>query len=63
MSQQIVRLEVDGRDIELNPFVRQLFAGVIRGLIGALKGVDQPRKVVISVESPMGALDGSQGPG
>ncbi len=36
-----VKLVVDGEEIELNPFVSQVFFKVIEALVSTLKGVDE----------------------
>lgn len=36
-----VKLVVDGREVELNPFVSQVFFKVIEALVSTLKGVDE----------------------
>ncbi|QOJ78634.1 molybdopterin-guanine dinucleotide biosynthesis protein B [Infirmifilum lucidum] len=45
-----VKLTVDGRPVELNPFVQDVFRNVVLGLVATLKGVEQnPRRVELSV--------------
>jgi len=36
-----VKLVVDGKEVELNPFVSQVFFKVIEALVSTLKGVDE----------------------
>jgi len=36
-----VKLVVDGKEVELNPFVSKVFFKVIEALISTLKGVDE----------------------
>ncbi len=36
-----VKLVVDGKEIELNPFVSQVFFKIITALVSTLKGVDE----------------------
>jgi hypothetical protein len=45
-----VRLNVDGKDIELNSFVEKIFKSTILGLIKPLKGVKNPKKVSIKID-------------
>jgi len=44
-----VELVVDGRPLPLAPFVRQILASTIFGLVGALKGGENAREVSIRV--------------
>ncbi len=45
-----VKLAVDGRPVELNPFVQDVFRNVVLGLVATLKGVEQnPRRVELSI--------------
>ncbi len=44
-----VKLNVDGKDIELNSFVDKIFKSTILGLIKPLKGVKNPKKVTIKI--------------
>ena len=39
-------LEVDGKKIPMNEFVRKMLYGVIAGSISALRGVDESWKVI-----------------
>ena len=52
MKNARVTLEVNGRDIPLNPFVSNLLRQIILGMISALKGVKSPRQVELKIESP-----------
>ncbi|MBI5183439.1 MAG: hypothetical protein HY999_03650 [Nitrospinae bacterium] len=45
-----VKLNVDGKDIELNSFVEKIFKSTILGLIKPLKGVKNPKKVSIKID-------------
>jgi molybdopterin-guanine dinucleotide biosynthesis protein B len=46
-----VRLEVDGRDVPLNPFVRTFFERTVLGMVGSLSGVDpEPEKIVLAID-------------
>lgn len=50
-----VKLVVDGKDIELNPFVKRLLKSLIFGFINELKDVPkEPRNVVIKIERSFG---------
>ena len=45
-----VRLRVDGEEIALNPFVQDIIANVVRGVVATLKGVpEKPSKIEIEV--------------
>ncbi len=44
-----VELLVDGRPLPLAPFVRQILASTIFGLVGALKGGENAREISIRV--------------
>ncbi|MCX9011417.1 MAG: hypothetical protein OIN66_09880 [Candidatus Methanoperedens sp.] len=39
-------LEVDGKKIPMNEFVRRMLSGVIAGSVSALHGVDEGWKVI-----------------
>jgi hypothetical protein len=43
-------LKVDGEEIDIGPFVRDIVSSGILGTISALKGVDNPKKVEILIE-------------
>jgi hypothetical protein len=43
-------LKVDGEEIDIGPFVRDIVSSGILGTISALKGVDNPKKVEIVIE-------------
>ena len=46
-----IDLEVDGQHVRMNAFVRSIFIGTIRGMIGALDGVPaDPGRIVITIE-------------
>lgn len=46
-----IRLEVDGRKIPLNPFVRTFIERTVLGMITSLTGVDaDPRKILLSID-------------
>jgi molybdopterin-guanine dinucleotide biosynthesis protein B len=46
-----VRLMVDGRPIPLNPFVRSFIGNVVLGMTRALKGVEKPGRIEITVDA------------
>ncbi|MEM4519441.1 MAG: molybdopterin-guanine dinucleotide biosynthesis protein MobB [Sulfolobales archaeon] len=48
-----VRLLIDGREVELNPFVEKVFLSIIEGLLKPLKGVP-PKKGKVVVELSYG---------
>lgn len=49
-EKSIIRIEVDGKELPLNHFVRIISENVVLGIVRSLKGVeDQPQSVVISL--------------
>jgi CRISPR/Cas system-associated exonuclease Cas4 (RecB family) len=44
-----VELTVDGRPLPLAPFVRQIIASTVFGLVGALKGGENAREVRLTL--------------
>ncbi|HXG42155.1 MAG TPA: hypothetical protein VNL95_05450 [Dehalococcoidia bacterium] len=44
-----VELTVDGRQLPLAPFVRQIIASTVFGLVGALKGGENAREVKLTL--------------
>jgi molybdopterin-guanine dinucleotide biosynthesis protein B len=50
-SMSDVRLEVDGKKVPLNPFVRSFIENTVRGMVAALSGVDAaPAKIVLAID-------------
>lgn len=49
-SKKTICLAVDGRPVPLNAFVRDFFAGAIRGMMGALKDCDPAGTIDIHLE-------------
>jgi hypothetical protein len=45
-----VELLLDGRKVGLNQYVRSVFIGVTTALVGTLKNVEEPEKIIITVE-------------
>ncbi len=43
-------LLIDGEEVILGPFVQDVTKGVVLGLVSSFKGVDKPRKVILSFE-------------
>jgi hypothetical protein len=43
-------LKVDDQEIVIGPFVQEIVSSGILGMIGSLKGVDDPKKVEILIE-------------
>ena len=41
-----VHLKVNGREIPINPFVKDVFANVIDGLVDSLDQVPEPRQTI-----------------
>ena len=46
---QAIRLTIDGEEVPTNAFASRVIAGGIRGMLSALKGVDQPGDVRIEL--------------
>ncbi len=44
-----VKLTIDGRDVEVNPYVELVLAKVVEALVSTLRGVDEWRKVSLEV--------------
>ncbi len=47
-----VELVVDGRPLPLAPFVRQILASTILGMVSTLKGAENAQEVSIRVRRP-----------
>ena len=45
-----VELKVNDNDVELNPFVCAMFANVIKGMVSTLKGVEEPKEIVLKIK-------------
>jgi hypothetical protein len=45
-----VVVEIDGRRLELKEFLHDVVGGAVDGLLGALRGVDAPRRIRVDVE-------------
>ena len=46
-----IKLEIDGRSIPLNPFVRSFIEKTVHGMVSSLSGVDQdPKKIVLVID-------------
>jgi|GEM_PF-91231 len=46
-----VRLEVDGKEISLNPFVQTFLEKTVLGMVTSLSGVDpEPRKIIVAID-------------
>lgn len=46
MNDADIVLEVDGKNIPMNDFVRKILAGMITGSVGALHGFDEDWKTL-----------------
>ena len=62
MKNARVTLEVNGRDIPLNPFVSNLFRQIILGMISALKGVKSPRQIKLEIGAAQPPAAKKRGP-
>jgi molybdopterin-guanine dinucleotide biosynthesis protein B len=50
-SMSEVKLEVDGRDVPLNPFVRTFMENTVVGMVNSLSGVGpEPRKIIVTID-------------
>lgn len=47
-----IRILADGRELKAKPFVQQIVASTIQGLLSELKGVEAPRRLEIIIERP-----------
>jgi len=45
-----VELLLDGKRVGLNPYVRSVFIGVAKALVDTLKNIEDPKKIMITVE-------------
>lgn len=52
-----VQITVDGQPLGLAPFVREMIATVVYAMVGNLKGVEQPRQLVLTITR----ADGGEG--
>lgn len=52
-----VTLEVDGREVNMNPFVRTIFENTIRGMVSSLSGLS-PDPDTITIIIRKGAAQG-----
>jgi hypothetical protein len=43
-------LEVDGAMVPMKQFVREIIAGALIGMLARLKGVDDPDRIVVTIE-------------
>ena len=49
MSDSHLEVRVDGKKVPTNDFIRRVFAGVVEALVVPLKGVEDPREIVITL--------------
>ncbi len=45
-----IKLVVDGKDIEMNQFVRKFIGNTILGMVSSLREIRNPRSIVIRLE-------------
>jgi hypothetical protein len=50
-----VKLQVNGEDVPLNPFVTAIFASTIKGMVDSLKLEKPPRDISIQITFDNGA--------
>jgi len=46
-----VELKIDGKAVELNPFVQGFIARTVEGMVSSLRGVDHPKSIRIEITS------------
>ena len=51
-SERKVSLEVDDKQIPLGMFAKEVIAGTLKGMVSSLKGVENGKKIVITVDNP-----------
>ena len=44
-----VKLKVDGKEIELNPFVQGFIAQTVKGMVSSLRGVDDAETISLEI--------------
>ena len=49
MSSSDLEVRIDGKKVPTNDFIRRVFAGVVEALVVPLKGVEDPKEIVITV--------------
>jgi molybdopterin-guanine dinucleotide biosynthesis protein B len=49
-SEKKVSLEVDGMEVPLGKFTKDIVSGTVAGMVSTLKGVDSPKKIRIEIE-------------
>jgi len=48
-----VFLEIDGKEIPLNPFVQKMFTGIIKSMVTALDDIpENPQTFTLTVKEP-----------
>jgi hypothetical protein len=45
-----LKLKIDDKDIEVNPYVREVIEKVIEAIIGTLRGVDKWKKLRLEID-------------
>jgi hypothetical protein len=46
-----IKLEVDGREVNLNPFVRTFIERTVLGMVTSLSGIDpEPKKISLVID-------------
>ena len=49
MAEPKLEVRIDGKKVPANQFVRKVFVGVVESLVTPLKGVENPKEIVITV--------------
>ena len=46
---QEITLKIDGRDVPMNPFVKNIFTRTILGMVSSLSGVEKPSRIELDI--------------
>jgi molybdopterin-guanine dinucleotide biosynthesis protein B len=58
-----ITLEVDGREVNLNPFVRTIFERTVLGMVTSLNGIDpEPKRISLVIDRTGGAAAAEKKP-
>lgn len=45
------KLVVDGKEMEMNPFVRKFICNTVSGVVSSLRGITNPKNIVIEIKN------------
>ena len=54
-----ITLIIDGKRVPTNYFVKEMIGGGVEGMVGVLKGVENPQKIELTVERTSESESGS----